>query len=195
MFSEYCSKVSVASHYPALTSESQSLHVEVLDIPSHRWEVTFHSVNMLDSDLDDFWPLVEKLKAHTPFQWKLPKVSDIRGEGGLARVQQTNSGMEQVNVYNAPPNTIWLKRNDMITFANHTKVYRVLEDVTTDNAGVGLVLLNCPLKQTLPENTVVDGTGAVFTLIKRPGFKPLSYERAAGTRIFKSIQIEFIELL
>lgn len=195
-WTEYCRDLNLVTHYPIHHNESQNLHVDVLYMPSHRFEITYKSVKLdRDDQLTDFWLLVEQLRGGSvPFKWKPPRVSDIRGVGGVASCLETPSGSYEVPIYSAPANKTFLKRGDLITFDNHSKVYRVMSDVVTNNAGMATVKLNCPLKRSV-NNTVLNGQGAEFTLILKPGSRPQEYALKAGSRFVDSIELSFIELL
>ncbi|ALR15273.1 hypothetical protein [Vibrio natriegens] len=198
VLSQFCSELSVVSHYPSISNESPSLHVDVLEIPSHRFELTYKSVNVPRPDHRKFWRAVDAMKAGRPFTWTPPLangVMGIQGVGGNAQAIEAVAGSLVISVRNAPPNVTWLKAGDMINFANHTKVYEVEEDVTTDNAGLAAMTLNAPLKVALPDNTTVIGTGATFTLIRKPGSKPQQFQLKGARRDVSYAEMEFIELL
>ncbi|MFZ6040282.1 hypothetical protein ACOV11_07185 [Vibrio natriegens] len=196
-WSRFCKDVELVSNHPHYSNESPSLHTELLEIPSHRYELNYTSVkvNKGSSKARQLWLLLESLKSTVPITWKPPIISDIYGSGGNGIAAETPSGSTTINCRNAPANVTWLAAGDLINFSNHTKVYMVTEDAVTDNAGVTTLTINCPLKQALPDNTTVIGTGAEFTLVKRPGSKPQSFELKAGKVRSTFSEIEFIELL
>ncbi|HDY8173689.1 hypothetical protein VVYB158_18735 [Vibrio vulnificus CladeA-yb158] len=197
--SRYCKEVQLISVYPEFSNSSPNLHVEVIEIPSHRYELNYTSVS-LDRvrDFDkhrELWALFESLRPGRSFRWKPPYLSTIRGVGGNALAMETKAGLHEVVAYNAPSNVTWLKSGDLINFANHGKVYMVCEDVLTNHAGMGTLTLNSPLKKSLSAGDVVIGTGAEFTLIKKPGSRPQSFEVKAGSSRFTYAKVEFIEFL
>ncbi|HAS6087760.1 TPA: hypothetical protein I7120_22010 [Vibrio vulnificus] len=198
VLNRFCKGLQVITHYPSKSNESPNLHVEVLEIPSHRYELQYQSVRIEREDHRLFWSAVESMKSGRPFTWKVPVikgVTDIQGVGGDALALATPSGSLDINVRNAPANVLWLATGDMINFANQTKVYKVCNDVVTNNAGVGTIRLNCPLKHALPEDTVVIGSGATFTLIRKPGAKAQSFSLMGGRRDVEYAELEFIEFL
>lgn len=194
--SKYCKDLQLKSNYPSESNESPNLHVEVLDIPGHRFELEYTSRKLKSQDEHmEFWTMVESMRPAVAFTWKPPIISKIRGVGGNAIAQETAPGAFEFSVYNAPPDVVWLKAGDLITLANQTKVYRVMADVNTNQAGAGVVKVNCPIKKRIPAGTVVNGSGAEFTLIKKPGSKPQSYDLKAGTPFISYAKLDFIEFL
>lgn len=196
-WSRFCKDVELRSNHPHYSNESPSLHTELLEIPSHRYELNYTSVKVKkgSTEAKQLWLLMESLKSTVPITWKPPIISEIHGNGGNGIAAETLSGSTTINCRNAPANVTWLAAGDLINFANHTKVYMVTQDAVTDNAGITTLKINCPLKQSLPDNTTVIGTGAVFTLVKRPGSKPQSFELKADKVRGTFSEIEFIELL
>ncbi|EKO3939558.1 hypothetical protein F7U67_002098 [Vibrio metschnikovii] len=195
-WTDYCKEATLATHYPTHSNQSPNLHVNIVDMQSHRFELTYRSVKLdRNAELNDFWMLVEELRGGAvPFKWKPPIISNIAGVGGIASCTETAAGSYEVVIYSAPANALFLQRGDLITFANHTKVYRVMNNVNTNNAGMATVKLNCPLKRAV-NNTVLNGQGAEFTLILKPGSRPQEFGLKAGTRFVESIELSFIELL
>lgn len=195
----FCKDVQLISNYPEYSNESPNLHVEVLEIPSHRYELAYTSVSIdrvKHEDLHhELWDMFESMRPGRPFRWKPPILSVIRGHGGNALAMETASGSIEIAVYNAPANCIWLKKGDLINFANQSKVYKVMADVQTTNSGMGTIQINCPLKKSLTIGTLVIGTGAEFTLIRRPKSKPQSFEIKGGKTRISYAKAEFIEFL
>lgn len=196
-WSRFCKDVELLSNHPHYSNESPSLHTEVLEIPSHRYELNYTSVKVDkgSSEARQLWLLLETLKSTVPITWKPPIISEIHGNGGNGIAAETPSGSTVINCRNAPANVTWLAAGDLINFSNHTKVYMVTQDAVTNNAGITTLNIHCPLKRTLPDNTTVIGTGAEFTLIKKPGSKPQSFELKAAKKRVSYSEIEFIELL
>ncbi|WP_165311054.1 hypothetical protein [Vibrio ziniensis] len=192
----FCKDLTLKSNYPSYDNESPNLHVEVLDMPSHRFELNFMSRKLKNEEEHRaFWTMIESMKASVPFTWVPPKLSKILGTGGDALASETSAGGYEFGVYNAPSNTTWLKAGDLINIGNQTKVYRVMQDVVTNNAGVGTVLVNCPIKKKVPDGTAINGSGAVFTLIRKPGAKPQSFNLKGNTQFVSYADLEFIEFL
>ncbi|MCG6268314.1 hypothetical protein [Vibrio furnissii] len=194
----YCRDVELFSNYPSYSNESPNLHVEVVEIPSHRFELNYQSVRLVDEDHRLFWTAVESMRAGRAFTWSPKKLTTIKGAGGNAAADSTPAGSETLSVYNvtAPAGVVWLKAGDLITVANQTKVYMVMLDATPDNAGRVTLSLNCPIKTAVPAGTVVNGSGAAFTLIRKPGAKPQSFKlsgQTAGKAEYS--ELEFVELL
>lgn len=197
VLNRFCKRLQISDHYPSYSNESPNLHVEVLEIPSHRFEIRYRSVRIEKENHRVFWNFVKRLKAGVPFSWTPPAlkhITDIQGQGGNGLALATAAGSLTVVVRNAPPNVKWLASEDMINFSNHSKVYSVMDDVYTDNAGKATITLNCPLKQALPEDTTVIGTGATFTLIRKPGTKPQSFTLEPAKDVDYA-ELEFIEFL
>ncbi|WP_441257741.1 hypothetical protein ACS18Q_19985 [Vibrio sp. Vf1514] len=192
----FCKDLTLKSNYPSFNNESPNLHVEVLEIPGHRFELDYKSRKLKsEDDHAAFWTMVERMRSSVPFTWKPPKLSRVRGTGGDALASATSAGLYQFGVYNAPANTTWLKAGDLINIGNQTKVYRVMANVVTNNAGTAIVEVNCPIKKQIPEGTAVNGRGAVFTLIRKPGAKPQSFDLKSSSPFVSYAELEFIEYL
>ncbi len=196
VLTDFCRDVELVSTYPSYSNESPNLHVEVLEMPSHRFDLRYQSVSLSEREHRVFWAAVEGMRAGKPFTWSPPKITAIQGHGGNALAQATAAGSYSLQVYNAPANVQWLSVGDLITLANQTKVYMVMVDAYTNNAGMATLTLNCPIKKAIPEGTVVNGSGAAFTLIRKPGAKGQSF-KLAGAKAGRAdyAEIELVEFL
>lgn len=199
LLSEYCRDLDLISNFPSYHNESPSLHVEVIEIPSHRWDLKYKSIDIEGLGKQrEFFMLLNSFKAGKPFTWKLPIHSDPIGEAGGAPTVITNypAGSEEIEVINGSLNQQdWLHAGDLIQFNNATKVYAVMETVSTDNAGKATVRLNAPLAKDIVSTTSVRTKDIEFTLIYKPESKKVTYSRIAGDLDAQSYELEFVELL
>ena len=97
------------------------------------------------------------------FQVSLPDIKDAKGNvSGTVLVDGAHTAGDTTITVDAMTGT--LKAGDFVKFANHSKVYMVVADVTADGSNDATLTIEPPLRSNLANNEAVTYDGVQFTV-------------------------------
>jgi hypothetical protein len=108
------------------------------------------------------------------FQIVLPEISFPKGNNysfigtpQVASAQALTAGTTSIpcNAFGGASKTEVLRAGDFIKFANHTKVYMVVEDVNTNSSSEATITINPGLVVSVPVGTLLTTTAVPFTVV------------------------------
>lgn len=194
ILNQYCRKIELLSDTSIDSNESRALHVEVWEIPTHRWRVKYTSnpINGTAAQRQMFVFFNSLKNGAVPFSWSIP----IHNEpAGLANsnplvLQATAAGSETVKL-NATLPTDFLLPGDMVKFSNHDKVYYCMNTVEGVNP---TIQLNCALKKPVDHTTTLITRNVAIKFVLNPKQSTPGLARSIGS-FSEPFTAEFIEKL
>jgi hypothetical protein len=84
-----------------------------------------------------------------------------------------------------------LKAGDFIRFTGQTKVYMVVEDLSSNGSGAGTLTIEPPLRANLSDNTVLIYNNVDFTV----GLTSDIQEFNIGTSLYYQYEVDLVEVL
>jgi hypothetical protein len=84
-----------------------------------------------------------------------------------------------------------IKAGDFVRFTGQTKVYMVVEDLSSNGSGAGTLTIEPPLRANLSDNTVLIYSNVDFTV----GLTNDIQEFAVGTENYFQYEVDLIEVL
>lgn len=196
LLTNYCKDLKVMSNYGEdNTNQSDSLKIEVWDVPRHRFEFDYMSIAIKDLSVQrQFYAFFESLeRSKSSFTWRPPVIGDNIGTGfNNPSVAATSAGATSVTIDGiVEPGQPLLAAGDYLKFSNHSKVYMSMTNVTD---ATPVIELNTPLVTDLTTSDNVITSNVEFTLIKDPSFESGGFSRKAGD-LYTSFPMRFIEKL
>jgi len=126
----------------------------------------------------DFGPvaafIARQYGSYDSFQIVLPEISYPKGNNysfiGTPQVASASAlavGTSSIpcNNFGGASKTEVLRAGDFIKFANHNKVYMVVENVNTNSSSEATITINPGLTQTVPIGTLLTTTAVPFTVV------------------------------
>lgn len=200
LLTDYCRTLNLKSNRPVSFNTTTGLRTEVWEIPSHRWEIEYESIEIQGfQNQRAMMAFLDSLQRGVQtFNWQLP----LHGEpGGVADVNadlvlNADSGDDGVAISTTgtSDHNNYLKIGDLVKFSNHSKVYMV-SDYTTNTTTEAVVKLNCPLQKPLTVGvTTMQVRNVQMLLMLKPDSDLLTFGRSAGN-LDAGFEAMFIEKL
>ena len=188
------SGVKITSFSPTLVSVTQSMKEQRRKRGGHRWLLEVDFPPMSRSDFAPIYAFaVAQEGQYETFTYYPPVVSTS---------QITTAGSGVVNgAHTAGDTTIvtdgWdasetcLKAGDFLKFANHSKVYMAVSDVTSDGSGNATITIQPALKADLLDNESITTGNVPFTV----RFDSDAAEFDVGTELVYSYSMKLLEVI
>lgn len=160
--------VELKSNSPTILSEGRNLVTLTRAIPTHRWEMTLKSVNLspVDSRAVSAWANSLGGRNGT-FTAVIPEVSTPKG---VATGNPVVSGAHAIGASSLSASGFTvsvvgqLKAGDIIKLGNHSKVYQVTADVSSNASGVASIAIYPKLMKSVPSGTSITVKDVPFYL-------------------------------
>jgi len=189
--------VELKSNSPTIVSEGRNLVTLARAVPSHRWEATIKSVPLLSADARAVSAWVNSLGGRFgTFTAILPEVSTPKG---VATGTPLTSGSYAIGASAITMSgftasvTGQLKAGDVLKFGNHTKVYQVTADTSSNSSGVAVVNIYPKLTKAVPSATAVTVRDVPFLF--RLDNDIQEFKLSAQNSGFVRIELDCIEAL
>jgi len=155
----------------------------------HKWRVEFETKKFWSDDIRELGAFIDGLGGRFgTFTLKCP-LRFMSADNSFKVSSSVVAGLDSINVGGLPFNTVGaLRAGDFITFANHTKAYKIKESTDSDNTGKATLKITPRLFANVTINEDV-GEG-VFTLRMTKDDSTLSLDANKG---LTSVLIRAIE--
>lgn len=189
--------VELKSNSPTIVSEGRNLVTLARSIPSHRWEMTIKSVNLSPADSRAVSAWLNSLGGRQgTFTAVLPEFSAPKGvASGSPVVSGAHSiGAATVSMSGFVQSVVGqLKAGDLLKFANHSKVYQVTTDASSNASGVMTVTIFPKLMRAVPSATAVIVRDVPFLLRLNNDIQ--EFKLSAQNSGFTRLEMDCIEVL
>lgn len=190
-------KVRFASNSPNIGSESKSLIQSIRSIPGHRWEFTLQSVRLNEADSRKcFSWQVRQSGRKNVFDVVLPKYSKPKGvASGSPKVRTAAAaGSTQVQLKGFAGLVVGqLLDGDFIRFSNHSKVYMVAADVSSNVSGQLTIEIFPQLTKAVPLDTALIVRDVPFSMRQVRDIQ--EFELSTSDSGFVTLELDCLEAL
>lgn len=189
--------VELKSNSPTILSEGRNLVTLTRAIPSHRWEATLKSVSLTSSESRAVYAWLNALGGrYGTFTAVLPDISTPKGVAtGNPITSGANAiGTSTVSMSGFTASVVGqLKAGDLIKFANHSKVYQVTADASSNSSGVSSISFYPKLMKAVPSGTAVTVRDVPFLF--RLDNDIQEYKLSVSNSGFVRLELDCIEVL
>ena len=156
--------VGFTSEQKTITSTTDSGKMFSTQIDGQRFSFTTSYPTMTRATFSPVLAFIMKQRSQqNTFQVSLPDIKDAKGNvSGTVLVDGAHTAGDTTITVDAMTGT--LKAGDFVKFANHTKVYMVVADVTADGSNDATLTIEPPLRSNLANNEAVTYDGVQFTV-------------------------------
>ncbi len=156
--------IGFTSELKTLTSTTDSGKMFATQVDGQRFVFTASFPTMTRATFSPVLAFIMKQRSQKEtFQISLPDLKDAKGNvSGTVLVNGAHTAGDTTIAIDAMTGT--LKAGDFIKFANHTKVYMVVADVTADGSNEATVTIEPPIRSNLANNEGVTYDGIQFTV-------------------------------
>jgi hypothetical protein len=186
--------IKVSSFTPTLVSQTQSLKRQVRRRGGQRWAFDVNYPPMTRSEFAPVYAFcISQRGQYETFTFVPPVVSDPQGTAtGTPVVNGAHSAGDTTIATDGWTNsTQILKAGDFIKFANHSKVYMIVSDSSSDGSGEANLVIEPPLMAALSDNEAITANDVPFTVALTTD----SQEYAAGPPDTYDFSIQLIEVI
>jgi len=158
------SAIGFTSEQKTLTSTTDSGKMFSTQIDGQRFSFTASYPTMTRETFSPVLAFIMKQRSQqNTFQVSLPDLKNAKGNvSGTVLVDGAHTAGDTTITVDAMTGT--LKAGDFVKFANHTKVYMVVADVTADGSNDATLTIEPPLRSNLANNEAVTYDGVQFTV-------------------------------
>lgn len=189
--------VELKSNSPTILSEGRNLVTLARAIPSHRWEATLKSVNLTSAESRAVYAWLNTLGGrYGSFTAVLPEISTPKGvaTGNPIASGSYAIGASTITMSGFTASAIGqLKAGDVIKFANHSKVYQVTADASSNSSGVASVSIYPKLMKAVPSATAVTVREVPFLF--RLDNDIQEYKLSVSNSGFVRLELDCVEVL
>ena len=156
--------VGFTSEQKTITSTTDSGKMFSTQIDGQRFSFTASYPTMTRATFSPVLAFIMKQRSQqNTFQVSLPDLKNAKGNvSGTVLVDGAHTAGDTTITVDAMTGT--LKAGDFVKFANHTKVYMVVADVTADGSNDATLTIEPPLRSNLANNEAVTYDGVQFTV-------------------------------
>jgi len=156
--------VGFTSEQKTITSTTDSGKMFSTQIDGQRFSFTASYPTMTRETFSPVLAFIMKQRSQqNTFQLSLPDLKNAKGNvSGTVLVDGAHTAGDTTITVDAMTGT--LKAGDFVKFANHTKVYMVVADVTADGSNDATLTIEPPLRSNLANNEAVTYDGVQFTV-------------------------------
>jgi len=156
--------VGFTSEQKTITSTTDSGKMFSTQIDGQRFSFTASYPTMTRETFSPVLAFIMKQRSQqNTFQVSLPDLKNAKGNvSGTVLVDGAHTAGDTTITVDAMTGT--LKAGDFVKFANHTKVYMVVADVTADGSNDATLTIEPPLRSNLANNEAVTYDGVQFTV-------------------------------
>jgi len=159
--------INIKSFSPTFVSTAHSLKEQRRRRGGHRWMLEINFPPMTRSEFAPIYAFAVKQRGqYETFSYYPPTVSSPQGTAtGTPLVNGAQSAGDNTIVTDGWSNSITcLKAGDFIKFANHSKVYMVVADATSDGSGNSTLTIEPPLTSSVADDEAVTVSNVPFTV-------------------------------
>ena len=158
------SAIGFTSEQKTITSTTDSGKMFSTQIDGQRFSFTASYPTMTRETFSPVLAFIMKQRSQqNTFQVSLPDLKNAKGNvSGTVLVDGAHTAGDTTITVDAMTGT--LKAGDFVKFANHTKVYMVVADVTADGSNDATLTIEPPLRSNLANNEAVTYDGVQFTV-------------------------------
>jgi hypothetical protein len=186
--------IKVSSFTPTLVSETQSMKRQVRRRGGQRWSFDVNFPPMTRSEFAPVYAFcIAQRGQYETFTFVPPVVSDPQGTAtGTPLVNTAHTvGDTTISTDGWTTSTQILKAGDFIKFANHSKVYMVVSDCSSDGTGAATLVIEPPLMAALSDNEAITANDVPF----RVALTTDAQEYSAGPPNLYEFSIGLIEVI
>ena len=187
--------VSVSSRQNTIVSTTVSGRRQARQIDGQRFGLVLQFPVMTRAEFAPIMAFIMKQRSQLESFTFVPEtVSDTRGSANtvISVVGSHTAGDTTIAVDGMGNNlTGVLKAGDFVRFTGQTKVYMVVEDLSSNGSGAGTLTIEPPLRANLSDNTVLIYNNVDFTV----GLTNDIQEFAVGTENYFQYEVDLIEVL
>jgi len=156
--------VGFTSEQKTITSTTDSGKMFSTQIDGQRFSFTASYPTMTRETFSPVLAFIMKQRSQqNTFQVSLPDLKNAKGNvSGTVLVDGAHTAGDTTITVDAMTGT--LKAGDFVKFANHTKVYMVVADVTADGSNDATLTIEPPSRSNLANNEAVTYDGVQFTV-------------------------------
>ena len=156
--------IGFTSEQKTITSTTDSGKMFSTQIDGQRFSFTASYPTMTRETFSPVLAFIMKQRSQqNTFQVSLPDLKNAKGNvSGTVLVDGAHTAGDTTITVDAMTGT--LKAGDFVKFANHTKVYMVVADVTADGSNDATLTIEPPLRSNLANNEAVTYDGVQFTV-------------------------------
>ena len=158
------SAIGFTSEQKTITSTTDSGKMFSTQIDGQRFSFTASYPTMTRETFSPVLAFIMKQRSQqNTFQVSLPDLKNAKGNvSGTVLVDGAHTAGDTTITVDAMTGT--LKAGDFVKFANHSKVYMVVADVTADGSNDATLTIEPPLRSNLANNEAVTYDGVQFTV-------------------------------
>jgi hypothetical protein len=186
--------IKVSSFTPTLVSQTQSLKRQVRRRGGQRWSFDVNFPPMTRSEFAPVYAFcIAQRGQYETFTFVPPVVSVPQGTAtGTPLVNTAHTvGDTTIATDGWTTSTQILKAGDFIKFANHSKVYMVVSDCSSDGTGAATLVIEPPLMAALSDNEAITANDVPF----RVALTTDAQEYSAGPPNLYEFSIGLIEVI
>lgn len=162
------SDIQVQSIEPTLVSTTISLKRQVRSRGGQRWMLNVSFPPMTRAEFAPIYAFSVKQKGqYETFTYVPPTISTTRGSSGETPVVKgaISAGAVTANVDGLTASTSnILRAGDFIKFSDHTKIYMVTDDMSSDGSGDATLNFHPAATEAIPNNATITIASVPFTV-------------------------------
>jgi len=183
--------IGFTSEQKTITSTTDSGKMFSTQIDGQRFSFTASYPTMTRATFSPVLAFIMKQRSQqNTFQVSLPDLKNAKGNvSGTVLVDGAHTAGDTTITVDAMTGT--LKAGDFVKFANHTKLYMVVADVTADGSNDATLTIEPPLRSNLANNEAVTYDSVPFTVALKNDVQ----EFTVGQDAFYRYELDFIEVI